>query len=381
MKSQSIDVAFPACLTVFLVLTMMPFSYSREPKLKEVFKDRFLIGVALNENQIFEKDTKALKILQEHFNSITPENVMKWEPIHPKPDQYHFGPADQFVALGEKNHMFIVGHTLVWHAQTPAWVFQDESGNPVDRETLLSRMREHIFTVVGRYKGRVHGWDVVNEAIDDDGQLRKSKWLKIIGEDYIEKAFEYAHEADPDAELYYNDYSLYHPAKREGVIRLIQSLQSKGIRVDGIGEQGHWGMDYPEKLEDLEQSIIAFSELGVKVMITELDVSVLPFPDEKKGADVGLKFEFKKEMNPYPKALPDSMQKKLADRYSEFFKIFLKHKDKISRVTIWGIQDGQSWLNDWPIPGRTNYPLLFDRQYQPKPAFKAVVKTGKKYGK
>lgn len=378
---QCVDVAFSACLAVCLVLTVTSASYSGEPTLKEVFKNSFLVGTALNEDQIFGKDTQAVKIIENHFNSITPENVMKWGPIHPEPEKYHFEPADQFVALGEKNNMFIVGHTLVWHAQTPAWVFQDDSGNPVERETLLNRMKEHIFTVVDRYKGRVHGWDVVNEAIDDEGQLRKSQWLKIIGEDYIEKAFEYAHEADPNAELYYNDYSLYHPAKREGVIRLVQNLQSKGIRIDGVGLQGHWGMDYPENLEDLEQTIIAFSELGVKVMITELDVSVLPFPDEKKGADISLRFKLTKEMNPYANGLPDSMQKKLAKRYAEFFKIFLKHKDKISRVTIWGIQDGQSWLNYWPIRGRVNYPLLFDRQYRPKPAFDAVVKVGKKYGK
>lgn len=381
MRIQNSDVAFSASWVVCVILTITSISFAREPKLKEVFENCFLIGTALNEDQIYERDTRAVKILKHHFNSITAENVMKWEPIHPKPDEYHFEPADRFVALGEENHMFIVGHTLVWHSQTPLWVFQDDAGNPVDRETLLRRMREHIFTVVGRYKGRVHGWDVVNEAIDDNGQMRKSQWLKIIGEDYIEKAFEYAHEADPDAELYYNDYSLYHPEKREGVIRLVKRLQSKGLRIDGIGEQGHWGMDYPEKIEDLEQSILAFSELGVKVMITELDVSVLPFPDEKKGADVGLRFEFKKEMNPYPNGLPKSMQKKLAERYAEFFKLFLKHKDKISRVTIWGIQDGQSWLNYWPIFGRTNYPLLFDRNYRPKPAFDAVVKVGKKYGK
>ena len=365
----------PACLVICLVLAMVSISCSRQPKLKWVFKNSFTIGTALNDDQIYGKDAKAVMIMEEHFNSITAENVMKWESMHPEPDKYHFEPADRFVALGEKNKMFIVGHTLVWHAQTPDWVFQDESGNPVDRETLLNRMQDHIFNVVGRYKGRVHGWDVVNEVVDDDGQMRKSQWLEIIGEDYVQKAFEYAHEVDTDAELYYNDYSLYFPAKRDGVVRLIRNLQSKGIRVDGIGLQGHWGLDYPEKLDDLEQSILAFSELGVDVMVTELDVSVLPFPDKQRGADVSLDFEMQEGFNPYPDGLPDSMQKKLAERYAEFFKIFLKHSDKISKVTIWGIHDGQSWLNHWPIKGRTNYPLLFDRNFQPKSAFNAVVKT------
>ena len=267
------------------------------------------------------------------------------------------------------------------HHQTPDWVFLDDAGNRTDRETLLQRMRGHIYTVVGRYKGRVHGWDVINEAVDDSGQMRNSQWLQIIGEDYVQKAFEYAHQADPDARLYYNDYSMYFPAKRDGVVRLVRNLQSKGIQVDGIGLQGHWGLDYPDKMEELEASIIAFSDLGVEVMITELDVNVLPFPDEQRGADISLKFEMKNGLDPYASGLPDSIQAKLTERYAQFFEMFQKHSDRISRVTIWGIQDGQSWLNYWPVRGRTNHPLLFDRNYKPKPAFFAVagiVKNGRR---
>ena len=345
------------------------------PALKELFEDDFIIGVALNLNQISGNEPEAMALMEKHCNSISPEDVLKWGEVHPEPDEYHFEPADCFVALGEKHKMFVVGHALVWHQQTPDWVFLDASGRPVDRAELLERMRGHIASVAGRYKGRIHGWDVVNEAVDDDGRMRKSKWLEIVGEDYAQKAFEFAHAADPDAALYYNDYSLCAPVKRDGVIRLIRDLQSRGVRVDGIGIQGHWSLDYPERLDDLEQSILAFSELGLDVMITELDVSVLPFPDPQRGADVSLHFEKKKEWDPYPEVLPDAVQEKLARRYSEFFRIFHKHRDKISRVTLWGVHDGQSWLNRWPIRGRTDYPLLFDRAYRAKPAFGAVVKT------
>jgi len=341
-----------------------------------MFNDDFYIGTELTKDQILEKDTRALAILKEYFNSITADNAMKWESIHPSPNEYNFELADRFVELGKKDHMFIVGHVLLWHEQTPDWVFQDESGNLTDRETLLQRLRDHILTIMRRYKGSVNGWDVVNEALDEDGQMRKNKWFEIIGADYVKKAFEYALEADPEAELYYNDYSLINPEKRNGAIRLVRKLQSKGIKIDGIGEQGHYHLDFPD-VKELEASIIAFSELGVKVMITELDINVLPRPDQYNGADLSLNFELKKEYNPYPEFLPDFVQQELAKRYADFFKIFHKHRDKISRVTIWGIHDGASWLNNWPVKGRTNYPLLFDRQYKPKPALDAIIKIGK----
>jgi endo-1,4-beta-xylanase len=244
-------------------------------------------------------------------------------------------------------------------------------------------MKEHIFTVVGRYKGKVNGWDVVNEVLDDNGQLRKSRWLAIIGEDYIAKAFEYAHEADPDAELYYNDFSLENPAKRNGCIRLVKDLQSKGVRIDGVGLQAQaWRLppDYPV-LKDVEDFINAVSALGVKVMVTEMCIDVLPSALGRAGADPRLRAELREELNPYVDGLPNKIQKKLASRYAELFSLFRKHSDKISRVTLWGVYDKTSWLNNWPVRGRTNYPLLFDRNYKPKPAFWSVVKVGKSKSK
>ena len=347
-----------------------------EPALKDVFKDDFYIGAALSLDQISGKEPEAIALVEKHFNSITPENILKWEEVHPEPNKYNFEPADRYVAFGEKNKMFIVGHTLVWFYQTPDWVFQDESGKPLSRETLLKRMKEHIFTVMGRYKGRIHGWDVVNEAIAADGAYRKCKWHDIIGEDYILKAFEYARQADPSTQLYYNEYDLEKQPKCEAVFRLIRDLQSKGVRIDGLGIQGHWFLDYPN-IKELETSILTLSKLGVKLMVTELDVGVLPFyPVDSKLMDISsFDSELQKKHNPYPDALPDSVQKDLADRYTELFSLFRKHREKFSRVTFWGVHDGQSWRSYMPISGRTEYPLLFDRNYQPKPAFYAVCQT------
>jgi endo-1,4-beta-xylanase len=373
MKPFVVKSATLLCLYVLLMVV----SCSQTPQLKEVYKDYFYIGTALNRNQIFGKDTSAADLITGQFNSITPENILKWYAVHPEPDRYDFEASDRMVALAQKNDMFVVGHTLVWHSQTPRWVFRDSSGSAVDRETLLKHMKNHIFTVAGRYKGQIHGWDVVNEAIEDDGSLRKSPWLNSIGEDYIQKAFEYAREADPDAELYYNDYSMYKPGKVKGVVKLVRSLQEKGVRVDGIGLQGHWGLGYPS-LEELETSIVAYAELGAKVMITELDVSALPNPYDYRGADVAQNFELKKKLNPYPEGLPDSVQTRLAERYAELFALFIKHSDTISRITFWGVDDGHSWKNNFPVRGRTDYPLLFDRQCQPKPAFFAVIKAAQK---
>ena len=345
-----------------------------QPALKDVYKDDFYIGAALSLNQISGNEQDAVALVEKHFNSITPENILKWEQVHPEPNKYNFKPVDRFVALGERNNMHIVGHTLIWFYQTPDWVFQNESGKTLSREALLKRMKEHIFAVMGRYKGRIHGWDVVNEAIASDGNFRKCKWLEIIGEDYVLKAFEYARRADPSAQLYYNEYDLEKEAKREGVIRLIRNLQSKGARIDGIGIQGHWFLDYPS-INELETSILALAELGVKVMITEMDIGVLPFyPVDSKLVDISsFDPETQKKLNPYQDGLQDSVQKDLANRYGELFSLFRRHRDKISRVTFWGVHDDQSWRSYMPISGRTDYPLLFDRYCKPKPAFYAVL--------
>jgi len=332
-----------------------------------------MIGAALNRNQIFEKDTRGAEIVRTHFNSITPENILKWALVHPQPGKYDFVAADRFVEFGEKNKMFIVGHTLVWHNQTPRWVFEDEQGKAVDRETLLKRLREHISTVVGRYKGRINGWDVVNEAINQDGTMRQSPWFKIIGEDYLVKAFQFAHEADPNAELYYNDYDLELPAKRAGAVKLIKNLINAGVRISGVGLQNHNLMDWPSAADE-DATIAAFSALGVKVHITELDVDVLP-RTTRPGADYAVDIPVTPQLNPYVDGLPGAMHAALAKRYAELFKVYLKHRDAVERVTFWGVADADSWLNNWPMKGRTNYPLLFDRRGQPKPALEAVIDT------
>jgi len=348
------------------------------PALKNVFEGSFLIGAALNPSQFYERDEGEVDIIETHFNTITPENVMKWERIHPEPNTYDFEAADRYVAFGENRDMFIVGHTLVWHNQTPDWVFEDDEGNPVSRDTLLQRMRDHIHTVVGRYKGRVDGWDVVNEALNEDGTLRETPWLETIGEDYLAKAFQYAHEADPEAELYYNDYSLERSPKREGAVKLVENLQAQDVPITGIGTQAHHRLasDAPSA-EAQATTIEAFADLGIDVMVTELDIAVLPRPQEHWGADIRKSAELQDELNPYPEALPDSVQQALARRYAELFAVFLDHRDALTRVTFWGVTDEDSWLNNWPIRGRTSYPLLFDRENEPKPAFEAVVQTAR----
>jgi endo-1,4-beta-xylanase len=341
--------------------------------LKDAFRGGFVVGAAINTDQITGKDAKGDAIIVQQFNSISPENVMKWEVIHPRPNDYDFKLADKYVEFGLKNHMFIVGHTLCWHSQTPAWVFKDEKGNPLTRDALLQRLHDHIQTVVGRYKGKINGWDVVNEALNEDGTLRPSPWMKIIGEDYIVKAFQFAHEADPDVQLNYNDYNLETPAKRKGAIELVKKLQAAGVPVAVVGNQAHLHLDGASAADE-ETTITDLAATGVKVAITELDIDVLPSA-WGHTADVALKVEDTAKLNPYAKGLPDDVQQALTKRYADLFAVYWKHRDVVKRVTLWGVTDAQSWLNGWPVRGRTSYPLLFDRNGQPKPAFEAVIKT------
>ena len=361
------------CMFSFFVGAEFSAAPQKQETLKDVFQNDFKIGAALNKRHFFEKDTRGAEIVSTHFNSITPENVLKWELVHPEPARYDFTAPDRFVGFGEKHGMFIVGHTLVWHNQTPRWVFADEKGNSVDRETLLRRLREHIFTVVGRYKGKIKGWDVVNEALNQDGTMRQSPWFKIIGEDYLAKAFQFAHEADPSADLYYNDYDLELPAKRAGAVELIKKLKAAGVPIAGVGLQNHNQMDWPSAADE-DATIAAFSALGVKVHITELDVDVLP-RTTKPGADYAVDVLVTPKLNPFVDRLPDAMQLALAKRYAELFQVYVKHRDAIERVTFWGVSDGDSWLNNWPMKGRTNHPLLFDRSGRDKPALSAIIST------
>jgi endo-1,4-beta-xylanase len=340
--------------------------------LKEALKNKFYIGVALNRAQIIGEDTMSLKIVKSNFNSIVAENCMKSGLIQPEEGQFNFELSDKFVEFGEQNNMFIIGHALIWHSQAPGWFFKDDEGNQVSREVMIERMKKHIYTLVGRYKGRINGWDVVNEAINDDGSWRENKFYQIIGKEYVSLAFQFAHEADPDAELYYNDYSMAHEGRRNSVVSMVKELQEKGLKIDGIGMQGHCIMDFPI-IEEYEKSIIAFAALNVNVMVTEMDLSILQQPTPGLGADVLFSAEYRDEMNPYVDGLPDSVRIAHHDRYLELFKLFIKHHDKISRVTLWGVTDNQSWKNNWPIRGRTDYPLLFDRNYQPKPIVNSII--------
>jgi endo-1,4-beta-xylanase len=362
------------CITLFLFCGAYYAIKTEQPVLKNVFKNHFFIGAALTDNIVSGKDPQAAEIAEKQFNTITAENVMKWECIHPEPYKYDFNAADRFVDFGLKNTMFIVGHTLIWQNQIPDWAFVDSANKLLNRDAMLARMHDHIFTVVGRYKGKVKGWDVVNEALTDEGELGKTKWLETIGEDFIAKAFEYAHEADPDAELYYNDFSLDKPAKRDAAVRLVRNIKSRGLRIDGVGIQGHWGMNYPIRKE-LDSFIDSVGAVGVKVMVTEMDIDILPVASSYMGADIHVRVDLQKELNPFEGGLPDAAQKKLADRYAELFAQLLAHKGIVSRVTLWGVYDKTSWLNNWPVRGRTSYPLLFDRNYQPKEAFFAIVKA------
>jgi endo-1,4-beta-xylanase len=344
------------------VMALAPALTARQTvALKDLMPKGMVIGAALNQRQSDGVDTAAVDIITKQFNQISPENLLKFQPTHPSEDRYVFEAQDRYVQFGLDRKMQVIGHTLVWHSQTPAWVFQGKDGGAVDRDTLLARMRDHIRTVVGRYKGRIHGWDVVNEAIDEDGSLRQTPWLKAIGEDYVAKAFEFAREADPGAELYYNDFNLEKPAKRAGVIRLVKSLQSGGVRIDGIGNQGHWRLETPS-IAEIEEALLDLRGTGLKVMYTEVDINLLP--QAARGADPSV-------ANPYATALPEDKQQALARRYADIFGIVVKHRDAVSRVTFWGVSDGDSWLNR----GRMNYPLLWDRQRQPKPAFDAVVEV------
>ncbi|MFV0310768.1 MAG: endo-1,4-beta-xylanase [Dysgonomonas sp.] len=344
----------------------------KEPSLREAVKDKFLIGTALNTNQIWGKDTAAVKIVKEQFNSIVAENCMKSMYIQPVEGEFNFKDADKFVEFGEQNNMFITGHTLIWHSQAPDWFFRDDKGKDVSKEVLIERMRNHITTVVSRYKGRIKGWDVVNEAILDDGSWRDSKFYKIIGEDFIPLAFEFAHAADPEAELYYNDYNEWHAGKRDAIVKLVNSLKEKGLRIDGVGMQGHLGIDHPS-LDEYRAAIDAYFSAGVEVLITELDVSALPSPRRDIGANIADTEAYRQEMNPYTTGLPDSISFAWNKRMGDLFTLFIDNSDKIGRVTLWGVTDGDSWKNDFPMPGRTDYPLLFDRRYKAKPIVKEII--------
>lgn len=342
------------------------------PSLKQVFNSKFKIGVALNKNQIRQRQQKENELIKREFSSLTAENVMKWEEIHPKKDRYNFKTPDLLVSLSQDNNQDLIGHTLVWHNQIPQWVTREGDGSLLDINTLFRNITDHITAVAGRYSGKIKGWDVVNEAILDDGSYRENDFYNISGEEYIFKSFEIANRIDPEAELYYNDFSMYKTEKCNAAVLLANKIRERGLRIDGIGLQAHWGLDYPS-IDEIEKSILTIHEAGYRVHFTELDIDVLPNLWEIEGADLSDNFKSNDQLNPYKSSLPDSISNLLSKRYSEIFKLFSKHSDKIDRVTFWGLSDGHSWKNDWPAKGRTNYPLLFDRENNPKQAYSDII--------
>ena len=386
-------------LIALLLATGASAQTDKLPTLKDAYKGHFYVGVAINRsivtgeapgfgNRSVEQVNKDIALTKEQFNQTSPENDLKWESIHPREgaDGYNFGPADAYVDFGLKNHMFIVGHTLVWHGQTPNWVFAGTTPPPpappanspggrsgrgfgyngprATREELLQRMRDHIHTVVGRYKGKVKVWDVVNEAIADGGPdtLRNSLWRQIIGPDFIARAFEYAHEADPKAILRYNDYGLENPAKRQKLITLIKQLQAEKVPVMAIGTQTHVSTSSPSFAEE-DQELTDLDTLGLPVHITELDVNGAQAGQRNTGADVA------NNAATTQGGLVDDADQRLAGQYANLFKAFLKHKS-VKVVTLWGINDGISWR-------AAGKPLLFDGNDQPKPAFGAVIRAAR----
>ena len=340
-------------------------SSSAEPTLKEAYKNDFMIGAALNTEQIEEKEPNAAALVPQQFNAVTPENIMKAEIIHPEWSRYNFDLADKIAEYGKKHNIKVNGHTLIWHSQLPVFV-----RNMKDADSVKQFFTDHITTIASRYDGKIASWDVVNEALEEDGSMRKSIFLNKLGDNYVTEAFRLAQKVAPNTELYYNDYNIEQPKKRAGTIELVKKIQAAGVRIDGVGIQGHWHVGRVP-FKEIEESILEYSALGMKVMFTELDIEVLP--RNFQGADVSQRVASNPALNPYVNGLPDSVQHQLALDYENLFRLFLKHKDKITRVTFWGVNDGQSWLNGWPVRGRTNYPLLFDRQYKPKPAYYKVI--------
>ena len=330
--------------------------------LKDYYKNYFNIGVAVSANSV--KNKNASLILNE-FNSLTAENSMKMGPIHPAENLYNWKDADSIIVFAKNNNFKVRGHNLCWHQQTPKWLFIDSIGKQVSKEVLLARLKRHIFDVVGRYKGQIYAWDVVNEAISDapNEYLRNSEWYQICGEEYISKAFEYAHEADPDALLFYNDYNEISATKRAKIIQLIKSLKKNGVPINGVGLQGHWAVNEPSYAQ-LDSTLSDFSKLGLILQITELDISVYPKEHnarEKQTIDTATTFSKEKEA-------------KQSAVYQYCFELFRKYQKSINSVTFWNVSDEHSWLDNFPVRNRKDYPLLFDTNNKRKSAYWEVAK-------
>ena len=344
--------------------------------LGEATKGIFLFGVAVNMQQVNGIKPIESELIAKEFSAIVPENSLKPQPIHPEENRYFWDDADKLVAFGEKNKQTVTGHCLIWHSQIGRWFFIDADGKDVAPEVLKERMRQHILNVVGRYKGRIKGWDVVNEAFEDNGQYRNSKFFQILGKDFIKYAFQFAHEADPNAELYYNDYNVERPAKCDAIVGLVNELKAAGCRIDAVGSQSHMHMTSPTP-DATETSFKKLTDAGVHILITEWDISILPSP--YAGANISTNFGYSNEMDPYREGVPDSIQQKWNKRILDMFGLFLKYNDVIDRVTVWGLTDNATWLNNFPVRGRKDYPVLFDRNNQRKPVVDEMIRMAEKY--
>jgi endo-1,4-beta-xylanase len=335
-------------------------SQSSDRGLKDYYHDFFPIGVAVNP---YDLTGPSADLIKKEFNGLSPANSLKMGPIHPEENRYNWDPADKIVNFAQTNGMLIHGHVLCWHSQAPAWIFTDAKGDTVTKEVLLERLKKHIFDVVTRYKGKIFAWDVVNEAIaDEDGLFyRNNTWFRICGEEYIFKAFEWAHEADPNAQLYYNDYNTEMPGKRDKICQLLKKLIDAHVPINGVGLQGHWSIYEPSE-KNLRDALDKYATLKLNIQITELDVSIYPPEPASRSLKPNETLSYSPEL-----------EKKQIDSYKMFFKVFREYKAVIKTVTFWGVSDKVSWLNNFPVRGRTNYPLLFDRDMKPKPVYKEVA--------
>ncbi|WP_020605381.1 endo-1,4-beta-xylanase [Spirosoma spitsbergense] len=357
---RTVSLAATLCSLILISAQIKPVVPAADPTLRDAYKNYFPVGVAVAPRNLTGPEAE---LIIRQFSSVTPENAMKMGPIHPQENKYFWQDADAIVDFAGKNGLKVRGHTLCWHNQTPGWFFTDSLGSQVSREVLLGRLKRHITDVVSRYKGKVYAWDVVNEAVPDTGTdtYRQSKFYSILGEEYIEKAFEYAHAADPNAVLFYNDYNTENPAKQDKIYQLLKKLKEKKVPINGVGLQGHWSI-YEPTAKEVDNSINRFASLGLVVQITELDLSVYPKEHVRRQRRDTDKSEFTLDMTD-----------KQAAQYKMLFEQFRKHKGKVTGVTFWNVSDKSTWLDNFPVPGRKDHPLLFDQNYQPKKAFWGVV--------
>jgi endo-1,4-beta-xylanase len=346
-------------------------SFAAESGLKDLYKGDFYIGAAINASILTGSRQGLKEIVKNDFNSITAENEFKWSVINPSEGEWRYDFPDEFVKFGQENDMYMLGHCLVWHSQVPRGLFVDSTGSNISKDALVKKMQDHINTLVGRYKGKIQAWDVVNEAITPEDRWRKSKWIEIIGPEFMEYAFRFAHEVDPNAHLLYNDYNMDDAKRRQYVVEVLKDYKKRGVPIHGIGMQGHYHLETPP-IEEIEKSIKAYIAEGVKVHFTEVDIDVLP-SNTAPTAEISATAAYQESLNPYKEGLPKEIEDKLAKRYEQLFKLFLKYKDDIERITFWGVSDDMSWKNDFPVRGRTNYPLLFNREHKPKECYHAIA--------